>query len=71
MDLATFLDILDRNHASYRLDRVRDAVMVIISTPGYRWEAESMGDGTLEVEKFASDGAVSGDRLAELLAALD
>jgi hypothetical protein len=30
--------------------------MVEISVPGQRWEVEFMEDGTLEIEKFISDG---------------
>lgn len=72
MDLAEFLDTLDRHHTSYRLDRVRQAVMVVVATPGYRWEVEFMDDGAIEVERFVSDGGVAGDELlSELLAALD
>jgi len=72
MDLVQFLGVLDEHRTSYRLDRVRDAVMVVVATPGRRWEVEFMDDGTVEVERFQSDGTVAGDRLlSELLTELD
>jgi hypothetical protein len=69
MDLLQFLAVLDERRVSYRLDRVRDAVMVIVPTPGKRWEVEFMDNGTVEVERFQSDGTISDERiLSELLA---
>ena len=32
--------------------------MVTIATPGSRWEVEFMDDGTVEVERFSSDGTI-------------
>jgi hypothetical protein len=34
MTLLEFLTILDDRRISYRLERIRDAVMVIVATPG-------------------------------------
>jgi len=72
MDLPAFLAALDERHASYRLDRVREAIMVIVATPGERWEVEFMDGGSVEVERFRTDGSISDGRaLHELLTALE
>jgi hypothetical protein len=72
MTLVEFLDMLDTRKIAYRLDRERDAVMVLIATPGKRWEVEFMDGGGVEVESFHSDGTISDERiLPALLAELD
>jgi hypothetical protein len=58
MKLVVFLDMLDARNAPYRLDRVRDAVMVLVATPGKRWEVEFMDGGGVAVEAFLSDGTI-------------
>jgi hypothetical protein len=71
VDLLAFLAALDERRVSYRMDRVRDAIMVIVATPGQRWEVEFMDGGTVEVERFRSDGTISDERaIDELLAEL-
>lgn len=46
--------------------------MVIVATPGSRWEVEFMDEGTVEVERFRSDGTIWDERvLDELLAELE
>ncbi|MDQ2745384.1 MAG: hypothetical protein M3Z66_24240 [Chloroflexota bacterium] len=42
----------------YRLESIRDAILVEISTPGTRWEVEFFEDGRVEVERFRSDGTI-------------
>ncbi|HXU35560.1 MAG TPA: hypothetical protein VN937_04300 [Blastocatellia bacterium] len=43
--------------------------MVIAAVPGERWEIEFLDDGTLEVERFVSNGQVCGEEaLGELFA---
>jgi hypothetical protein len=59
MDLTTFLRRLDAFRISYRLDRVRDATMVVVAVPGERWEVEFMDEGGVEVEMFRSDGTMA------------
>lgn len=72
MTLLEFLTVLDERRTAYRLERIRDSVMVIVATPGQRWEVEFMDEGGVEVEKFESDGTISDERsLPELLAMLD
>jgi hypothetical protein len=50
--LIDFLDELEDKKIYYKLDKVRDAIMVEISVPGQKWEVEFMQDGTIEIEKF-------------------
>ena len=45
--------------------------MVAIATPGSRWEVEFLDEGTVEVERFRSDGTIMDERaIDELLAEL-
>jgi len=72
MTLVEFLDELEGKHASYRLDRVRDSIMVEVWTPGKHWEVEFMDDGSVEVEVFESDGTLFDEVvLPDLLAEFD
>ncbi len=68
--LLTFLGKLEQRGISYTLAHNRDeAVMVIIAVPGERWEVEFMRDGSVEVERFTSNGEIYGeDILKELFA---
>jgi hypothetical protein len=57
--LMAILDQLDELRISYTLARVReDSVMVQAASPGERWEIEVMGDGSVEVEVFRSNGII-------------
>jgi hypothetical protein len=72
MTLIEFLDALDQRRAPYRLNRVRDAIMVEIATPGTRWEVEFLDGGAVEVERFQSDGSLKdAETLSDLFAALE
>jgi len=52
-----FLNKLEDSNIFYKLTKVRnEAIMVEITVPGQRWEVEFMEDGTVEIEKFISDG---------------
>lgn len=52
-----FLNKLEESNIFYKLNKVRnEAIMVEIAVPGQRWEVEFMEDGTVEIEKFISDG---------------
>jgi hypothetical protein len=43
--------------------------MVCVAIPGERWEIEFLGDGSVEIEKFTSNGEIYGtDILNELFA---
>lgn len=44
-----------------------DALGVDIAVPGERWEIEFLNDGTVEIERYRSDGAIGGEELIEEL----
>ena len=55
--LNDFLNKLQENHIFYQLSKIRnESIMVEVAVPGQRWEIEFMEDGTVEIEKFISDG---------------
>lgn len=58
-DLIEFLNELENRKINYRLNKVRDSIMIEIAVPGQRWEVEFFADGNIEVEKFISDGTLS------------
>ena len=66
--LLTFLNRLEEANISYRLDHVRDAIMIIAVVPGERWEIEFFEDDHVEVERFTSAGSMEDETaLDELL----
>ncbi len=67
--LTSFLKQLDEAHIHYTLACHReDAIMVLVTVPGERWEVEVLGDGAIEVERFLSNGEICGEEtLQELL----
>ena len=56
--LFDFLSKLEENKIYYRLNKVRDSIMVEIAVPGQRWEVEFFDDEHVEIEKFVSDGVI-------------
>ncbi|MCK9860001.1 hypothetical protein [Paenibacillus sp. ATY16] len=59
LEINDFLNKLSASNIFYRLNKVRsEAIMVEVAVPGQRWEIEFMDDGTIEIEKFISDGAM-------------
>ena len=68
--LTRFLKQLEQDKLHYTLASHRDdAIMVQVAVPGERWEIEFLGDGTIEVERFISNGEIGGEEvLPELLA---
>ena len=68
--LVSFLQNLEQQKIVYTLAHNRDeAIMVIVAVPGERWEIEFLSDGSVEVEKFISNGEIVGEEsLNELLA---
>ena len=66
--LTAFLQSLERGKIHYTLQSCRDeAIMVLVTVPGERWEVEFLADGSVEVERFISDGEIYGeDILSEL-----
>ncbi len=60
--LTTFLKRLEEAHIHYTLASHReDAIMVLVTVPGARWEVEFLGDGSIEVERFLSNGEICGE----------
>ncbi|MBQ7415534.1 MAG: hypothetical protein IJW14_00675 [Oscillospiraceae bacterium] len=66
-NLLDFLQKLEDNDIYYRLNRVRDSIMVEIAVPGRRWEVEFMRDGDVQIEKFVSDGEILDESALEEL----
>jgi hypothetical protein len=68
--LITFLGKLEQKGINYALAYNRDeAIMVTVAVPGERWEVEFLSDGSVEVERFTSNGEIYGeDILRELFA---
>jgi hypothetical protein len=57
--LMEMLDKLEKARISYSLSRIReDSVLILVAAPGERWEVEVMGDGSIEIEVFRSDGRI-------------
>ncbi|MBQ6042505.1 MAG: hypothetical protein IJL41_00020 [Clostridia bacterium] len=54
--LLHFLERLEQNKIYYRLNRIRDSILIEIAVPGERWEVEFFEDEHIEVERFKSDG---------------
>jgi hypothetical protein len=60
--LTSFLKQLEQAHIHYTLASHRDeAIMVLVTVPGERWEVEFLDDGTVEVERFISNGEICGE----------
>ncbi len=56
--LIDFLNDLEENSIHYELTKVRHSIMVKIAVPGERWEVEFFEDGSVEIEKFISEGII-------------
>ena len=56
--LLDFIEKLESDDIYYRLNKVRDGVMVEIAVPGQRWEVEFMRDGEIQIEKFVTCGEI-------------
>lgn len=64
--LLLFLNELEAKNIYYRLNKVRDSILVDIVVPGQRWEVEFFDDH-VEIEKFVSTGVLYGEEeIAEL-----
>lgn len=60
--LTTFLKHLEAVHLFYTLASHRDhAIMVLVTVPGERWEIDFFADGSIEVERFISNGEIYGE----------
>jgi hypothetical protein len=66
--LIELLARLRRAKIHFTLEQFRDdSLAVSVAVPGERWEIEVMSDGSLEIERFRSDGAISGEEALEEL----
>ena len=66
--LLSFLEDLDRSRIAYRLEHIRDSIMIALAVPGERWEIEFFPDGHIEVERFISSGQIEGkEKLNDLV----
>jgi hypothetical protein len=59
--LLDFLAELEKRKIAFKLNCIRDAIMVMIDVPGERWEVEFFADGNIEVEVFRSVAGVGGE----------
>ena len=62
-----FLEQLEKCKIHHSISKIRDSILVEIVVPGQRWEVEFMLDGSIEVEKFLSDGTIYDYREIEML----
>ena len=65
--LLEFLNQLEEKKIYYRLNRIRDSILVEIAVPGQRWEVEFFADGEVQVEKFLSSGEIQNELELEVL----
>ena len=56
--LLSFLQELEDRKIFYKVEKVREAIMVVAVVPGERWEIEFFDDGVVVIEKFKSDGTI-------------
>ncbi len=62
--LTSFLDELEQKGIGYTLFHHReDAIMALVALPGERWEIEFFGDGSVEIERFTSNGEIYDENL--------
>ncbi|CUH92931.1 hypothetical protein [Herbinix luporum] len=66
-NLIEFLNKLEERKIYYRLNKIRDSILVEVTVPGQKWEVEFMADGTIEIEKFISDGNIENESELEVL----
>jgi hypothetical protein len=63
-----FLNQLERRKINYQIFHPREeAVMIIVSIAGERWEIEFLENGDIEVEKFISHGEIKGEEALQEL----
>ncbi|MGM0601246.1 MAG: hypothetical protein ACQETH_15660 [Candidatus Rifleibacteriota bacterium] len=63
-----FLRQLRKRKIFFSLKQIREkSIMVEIAVPGQRWEIEFLEDGTVEIEKFFSNGQIFGEDEIQIL----
>ncbi len=65
--LVSFLEELEEKDIYYKLNKIRDAILVEVVIPGERWEVEFFQDDSIVVEKFVSDGILYDEKELEVL----
>ncbi len=66
--LTAFLAQLDAERIDYTLAHQReDALLVAVAVPGERWEVEFFVDGSVEVERFVSNGEIYDEEVLQEL----
>jgi hypothetical protein len=67
--MLSFLSELESGKIRYSLHHHREnAIMITVAVPGERWEIEFLDDGSIEIERFISNGEIFGEKaLGELL----
>ena len=65
--LIQFLSKLEEKKIFYKLNKIRESILVEIAVPGERWEVEFFENGEVQVERFFSDGEISGEESLKLL----
>jgi hypothetical protein len=65
--LLAFLDHLEEAKIPYRLEHIRDSVMISLAVPGQRWEIEFFDDGHTEIERFISQGTIESEDILDSL----
>ncbi len=66
--LLSFLQKLEEAKIDYTINHYRDeAIMITVAIPGERWEIEFLNDGSIEVEKFISEGNIFDEKALEEL----
>ncbi|TKI59180.1 hypothetical protein E8L90_29360 [Brevibacillus antibioticus] len=67
-ELNDLLNKLEERHIFYRLSKIRsESIMIEVAVPGQRWEIEIMEDGTMEIEKFISNGEMYDEKELDVL----
>jgi hypothetical protein len=68
--LLQFIGRLQDGNVSYRLDCVRDAIMVIVPTPSKYYEIEFFADGHVESQTFGPQSNVKSMTAEEIVEAV-
>lgn len=65
--LFEFLAELEEKKIYFKLDKIRDSILVKVVIPGERWEIEFFDNGAVEIEKFKSDGKMYDETEIDIL----
>lgn len=67
-ELIQFINKLEERKIFFRVDKIRnESILINVTVPGQRWEIEFLTDGSVEIEKFISDGQIFGKEQLEVL----